>query len=76
MTTDDVNVPEDVIEVLLDIRDSGVTNMFDRKTVARIAKRLGEDEVAAWLLANDHGYMPALKAMGKLVTERHEAERS
>ena len=53
-----VVVPQSVYAGILAIRASGLTNMLDRPTVARLARKFGFDEAAAWLddRANHRAY--------------------
>lgn len=41
--------PADVLNGILGVRDSGLTNMLDRKAVVILAKRLGFSETARWI---------------------------
>ena len=47
-------VPRNVYAGILAIRDSGLTNMLDRPTVTRLARKMGFREAAAWLAAPTH----------------------
>ena len=51
-----VLVPEEVLEGLEAVRLSGLTNMFDRVTVAEIAEAMGFDETAEWVRADRKRY--------------------
>ena len=64
---DQIEIPEDVIEGLLEVRESGLTNMFDRNAVIRIMNDNGWNDAAMWLYDNEQSYMDALNEMGKLV---------
>lgn len=63
-------IPENVLEVLANIRESGATNMLDRNTVIQIADVMDEG-AADWLRDNQRLYMEALNRMGaKVQNER------
>jgi hypothetical protein len=64
------NTPQDVIEVLAAVRESGAINMFDRRGAIELAEMMGYDEEADWLRENKARYMDALNAMGKYVTDQ------
>lgn len=62
-------VPQLVIEALADVRESGLTNMFDRANVIELIAYWGDvPEATAWLKANPDRFMDALNAMGEYVT--------
>jgi hypothetical protein len=61
-------VPDYVIEVLAEVRETGATNMFNRRAVINIAEMI-DDDAALWLDENPKSYMDALNAMGKYITE-------
>ena len=44
-----VTVPRNVYAGILAIRESGLTNMLDRPTVTRLARKMGFKDAAAWL---------------------------
>lgn len=67
-------IPESVIEALLTVRDSGAINMFDRESTIRLAQRWGYRKESVWLKKNPGRHMEALRAMGKVVTERHASD--
>ena len=54
-----VKVPQKVLDGLMAVRDSGLTNMLDRPMVARLAERMGHHAAAGWVNAH-----PALYAEG------------
>lgn len=56
-------IPENVIEVLASIRESGITNMLDKEVVIGIADVMDEG-AADWLRSNPTLYMEALNEMG------------
>ncbi len=62
----DQPIPEDVLEVLEEVRSGGETNMLARDTVIALADSISRDydEAVAWLEANKDRYMEALNAMG------------
>lgn len=63
-------IPQNVLEALLEVRNSGLTNMFGRSTVIELCSSLVEDYAAAdWLLENKSRYMEALNAMGEMVND-------
>lgn len=66
-------IPENVLEVLLNIRASGATNMPDRATVIGIADVMDEG-AADWLRANERLYMEALNRMGERVHRQGDEE--
>ncbi len=47
MTT--ATIPEEVMEGIMAVRATGVTNMLDRKGVMEAAEFMGYDETADWL---------------------------
>jgi len=54
-----VKVPQKVLDGLMAVRDSGLTNMLDRPMVARLAGRMGHHAAARWVSAH-----PTLYAEG------------
>ncbi len=44
-----IQVPKEVLDGLLAVRDSGLTNMFDRPVVSRLARRMGFRKTARWI---------------------------
>lgn len=68
----EVEIPEEVIDGLLEVRESGRVNMFDRNSVIRLMSALGWNDGAEWLIDNKDSYMDALNEMGKLVTGNEE----
>ena len=44
-----IRVPKDVLDGLEAVRLSGLSNMFDRPVVARLAEEMGYDEAAEWI---------------------------
>lgn len=65
----DVKVPLTVLDALLMVRDSGATNMLNRKAVSALAKQYSP-EASRWLFnADDHEFMAALNAMGKILSK-------
>lgn len=68
-----IEIPEEVIEALLDVRETGRTNMFDGQAVAHLASALGHYKASTWLYeASASETMAALKAMGKRVTAERQ----
>ena len=51
-----VKVPQDVLDGLMAVRDSGLTNMFDRPMVARLAARMGFGAAAEWVKTHTKDY--------------------
>lgn len=51
-----VKVPNDVLKGIIAVRDSGMTNMLDRSTVAQLAQGMGFDEAASWITAHRKAY--------------------
>ena len=51
-----VEVPQKVLEGIMAVRDSGLTNMLDRPVVARLAERMGFDEAAQWVRSEPRTY--------------------
>lgn len=47
-----VRVPTEILNGLNAVRDSGKTNMFDRRRVAEIAKKMGFAAAASWVNEN------------------------
>lgn len=60
----DQTVPQPVIEALLEVQQSGQTNMFDRRMVIKLADFYGHHEAAQWLRSNKDRYGAALEAFG------------
>jgi len=60
-------IPEYVIDGLLEVRESARVNMGDQRSVIRLMHALGWDDGAEWLTAHNDRYMDALNEMGKLV---------
>ena len=56
-------IPENVLEALASIRQSGITNMLVVTTVIRLVDEMDE-EAADWLRSNPTLYMEALNQMG------------
>ena len=54
-----VKVPQKVLDGLMAVRDSGLTNMLDRPMVTRLARRMGFEDAADWVET-----YPALYARG------------
>lgn len=65
-------IPAKVIEALAFVRETGLTNMFDRPTVIEIVEFTGDQKAAAWLRENRHRYGEALMAMGRARKDGHE----
>lgn len=62
-------IPQNVIDTLAAVRESGLTNMFARSTVISLADAITEDaEAVGWLIENKSRYMEALEAMGDQVS--------
>lgn len=68
----DNSIPQNVIEILAEIRDGGRFNMFDQRNVMLLAYELDED-AGEWLDDNYGRYMDALNAMGAYVTAQKAA---
>ncbi len=66
------SVPQFVLEGLLEVRDSGAINMFNRSGVIDILTMTEFDDAADWLIHHKDQYMNALNAMGKMVTAREK----
>lgn len=64
------NVPQNVIEGLAAVRDTGAINMFDRRGVIELLEMMGDHDSIDWLRENKARYMDALNAMGEYVTKR------
>jgi hypothetical protein len=47
-----VGVPREVFTGLEAVRESGLTNMFDRPVVIQLAERMGFPETARWVRAH------------------------
>lgn len=61
------DIPDTVLDELEEIRASGETNMYARKTVIRLlmdAAGPRYSEAAVWVIQNEDRYMEALNAMG------------
>lgn len=64
-------IPQDVIEALAAVRETGKTNMFDYQAVIHIVDDLGYIEAVAWLWDNHNRYVDALNAMGKAINPNY-----
>jgi len=51
-----VKVPNEVLKGLMAVRESGLTNMFDRPVVIKIAEEMGFEEAADWVMAHRKEY--------------------
>ena len=51
-----INVSKDVYDGLEKVRESGLTNIFDRIRVIQILSSWGEDEAAEWVNNNRDTY--------------------
>jgi hypothetical protein len=51
-----VQVPQKVLDGLMAVRDSGLTNMMDRPMVARLAARMGFEATAVWVRTHTKDY--------------------
>lgn len=49
METQVEEVPQEIVEGLIEIRDSAMVNMFDRKGIIEVAVELGLDDTASWM---------------------------
>lgn len=59
---------EYLVRVLYEVRETGITNMFDRGGVAKVAALMGYDDMALTINSMDsNDYMSALIDMGELV---------
>lgn len=54
--THKVRVPPEVLDGILAVRSSGLTNMFDRPVVIRVADEFGFPEAARWIEAHPKEY--------------------
>jgi hypothetical protein len=52
----EVRVPQEVLQGLLAVRDSGLTNMLARHVVAKLAARMGFSETDRWIKAHPREY--------------------
>jgi len=52
----EVKVPQKVLDGIIAVRDSGLTNMLDRPMVAKLARRMGFEEAAEWVRAEPKAY--------------------
>jgi len=57
-------IPENVIEALASVRQSGATNMFDQHKVIQLVD-VADEEAADWLRNHPLEYVNALNAMGQ-----------
>ena len=55
------DVPATVLEALRRVRDTGVTDMYQRDMVIVVARELGMGDASRWLAANRHLYFDALR---------------
>lgn len=53
---DKIKVSKDILEGITQVRETGMTNMFDTRAVAHIAKVMGFTAAAEWVLANKDEY--------------------
>ncbi len=60
-----MDIPQDVIDALEEVRESGVTNMLARSVVMHEISENGHHAAYLWLHENDRQYMAALMAMGR-----------
>ncbi len=51
-----VVVPKDVLQGITAVRDSGLTNMLDRPTVAQLAEQKGFEASARWMRTHRREY--------------------
>ena len=51
-----VNVSQAVLDGIMAVRDSGITNMLDRPAVVRMAIEMGHAETATWIEAHTSEY--------------------
>ena len=51
-----VKVPQKVLDGLMAVRDSGLTNMLDRPMVTRLARRMGFEDAADWVRTHPKEY--------------------
>jgi len=58
-----MDIPENVLEALNEVRETGLFNMLDRAGIIEYLD--DEEEVVEWLIANKRRYMEALIAMGE-----------
>jgi hypothetical protein len=58
----------DIITAVLAVRDTSITNMFDRRVVIQLAEALGFPEEAEWIAAHPREY-GTLILTGKLPDE-------
>lgn len=57
-----MEIPENVLEALEEVRAGGETNMLARGVVISLVT---DEEAEVWLIQNKDRYMEALKAMGE-----------
>jgi len=57
------DVPASVLDALRRVRDTGVTDMYQREMVIVIARELSMAEAARWLATNRHLYFDALSRL-------------
>jgi hypothetical protein len=51
-----IQVPEDVLNGITAVRDSGETNMLDRARVIELLEAMGHFEAASWVAGNREEY--------------------
>jgi hypothetical protein len=56
------NVPAAVVDALRSVRETRVTDMYQRETVIALTREMGLREAYVWLNANRHLYFDALRA--------------
>ena len=44
-----VEIPKDVLDAITVVRDTGLTNMFDRHTVVRLLREADRHEAVEWV---------------------------
>ena len=51
-----VEIPKDVFDAINVVRDTGLTNMFDRNHVIRLLRETGNHEAVEWVENHPHAY--------------------
>jgi hypothetical protein len=62
-------IPQEVIDALAAVRESGVTNMFDRQAVIHWCNLSDRYVAVTWLYGNRNRYIEALNAMGDYISK-------
>jgi hypothetical protein len=59
------DVPPAVVDALRRVRDTGITDMYQREMVIVVTRELGMAEAARWLASNRHLYFDALRRIDR-----------